>query len=93
LIFSGVLERFKKKSAITVMAQMGMARALDAKWIDTLFEQHSDSQYTRELMFSTTVDLMSLVSLGLSPSVHAAAKNMGEQLTVAVQSVYNNSTA
>ncbi len=89
LIFSGVLERFKKKSAITVMAQMGMARALDAKWIDSLFEKHSNSQYTRELLFSTTVDLMSLVSLGLSPSVHAAAKSMGEQLNVAVQSVYN----
>jgi IS4 transposase len=89
VILSGVLERFKQKSAITVMAQMGMARALDSKWIDTLFEQHSNSQYTRELLFSTTVDLMSLVSLGLSPSVHAAAKSMGKQLSVAVQSVYN----
>lgn len=89
MILSGVLERFKRKSAITVMAQMGMARALDAKWIDALFEQHSSSQYTRELLFSTTVDLMSLVSLGLSPSVHAAAKSMGDQLNVAVQSVYN----
>jgi IS4 transposase len=89
VILSGVLERFKKKSAITVMAQTGMARALDSKWIDTLFEQHSNAQYTRELLFSTTVDLMSLVSLGLSPSVHAAAKSMGKQLSVAVQSVYN----
>ena len=89
VILSRMLERFTKKSAITVMAQLSLARALEAKWIDELFEQHSASQYTRELLFSTTVDLMSLVSLGLSPSIHAAAKSMGEQLDVAVQSVYN----
>ena len=81
MILSRVLERFQKKSAITVMAQLGLARALDAKWIDKLFAEHSTSQYTRELLFSTMVDLMSLVSLGLSPSVHAAAKSMGEQLS------------
>lgn len=88
-MFSRVLERFKKKSAITVMAQLGLARALDAKWIDELFEQHSTAQYTRELLFSTTGDLMSLVSLGLSPSIHAAAKSMEEALNVSLQSVYN----
>lgn len=88
-MLSQMLERFKKKSALTVMAQLGLARALDAKWVDELFEQHSTSQYTRELLFSTTVDLMSLVSLGLSPSVHAAAKNMAQELSVSVQSIYN----
>jgi len=88
-MLSRVLERFKKKSAITVMAQLGLARALDAKWIDELFEQHRASQYTRELLFSTTVDLMSLVSLGLSPSIHAAAKSMEQELNVSLQSVYN----
>jgi hypothetical protein len=31
---------------------------------------------TRERLFSTTVELMSLVTLGLRPSVHAAAKSM-----------------
>lgn len=88
-MLSRVLERFKKKSAITVMAQLGLSRVLDAKWADELFEQHSDSQYTRELMFSSTVEMMSLVSLGLSPSLHAAAKSMGKELHVSVQSVYN----
>lgn len=88
-MFSRVFARFKQKSAITVMAQLGLARVLDAKWIDELFEQHSTSQYTRELLFSTTVDLMSLVSLGLSPSIHAAAKSMEQELNVSMQSVYN----
>ncbi len=45
------------------------------------------SQYTRELLFSTTVELMSLVALGLRPSVHAAAKSMKE-LPVTVQALY-----
>jgi IS4 transposase len=38
-------------------------------------------------LFSTTVELMSLVALGLRPSVHAAAKSM-KGLPVTVQALY-----
>jgi hypothetical protein len=43
-----------------------------------LFEQHRQRQYTRELLFSTVVDLMALVALGLRPSLHAAAQASDE---------------
>ena len=33
-----------------------------------------DVQYVRELLFSTVVELMTLVVLGLRPSLHAAAR-------------------
>ncbi len=56
------------------MARLGLQRALDPAWIDELFEQERETQYTRELLFSTTVEIMSLVAVGLRPSVHAAAK-------------------
>jgi IS4 transposase len=88
VIANEVLERFSQQTPLTVMAQLGMQRALDAQWIDELFEQESQSQYTRELLFSTTVELMSLVALGLRPSVHAAAKSMQEKLPVTVQALY-----
>ncbi len=32
--------------------------------------------YSRELLFSTVVELVTLVSLGLRPSLHAAARTM-----------------
>jgi IS4 transposase len=69
-----VVERFIEGSPVTVMARLGLERALEPQWLDALFEQHSERQYTRELLFSTTVDLMSLVAVGLRPSLHAAAK-------------------
>src|SRR5215831_2959441 len=89
MLLRGVLERFQEKSPFTVMAHLSLSRALEAEWVNDIFEKHSDGQYTRELLFSTTVEVMTLVSLGLSPSVHAAAKNMGKQLTVSLTSLYN----
>jgi IS4 transposase len=87
LISNEVLERFAKRSPITVMAGLVMERALDAKWIDEMFERESQSQYTRELLFSTAVEVMSLVVTGLRPSVHAVAKSM--DLPVSVQALYD----
>ncbi|MBW4634118.1 MAG: hypothetical protein KME30_20090 [Iphinoe sp. HA4291-MV1] len=37
-----------------------------------LFERSAKTQYTRELLFSTVVNLMSLVVCGIHPSIHAA---------------------
>jgi IS4 transposase len=87
LISNEVLERFARHSPITVMARLVMERALDAKWIDETFERESQSQYTRELLFSTAIEVMSLVVTGLRPSVHAAAKNL--DLPVTVQALYD----
>lgn len=88
MIADEVLERFTQHTPITVMAQLGMQSALSAQWIDELFEAESQSQYTRELLFSTTAEVMSLVALGLRPSVHAAAKSMQEKLPVSLQALY-----
>jgi IS4 transposase len=86
---SSVLERFEKKTAVTVMAHLALMQALNPDWIEEVFDQNSDRQYTRELMFSTVVGLMALVSLGMSPSIHAAAKRIKEELGVSIASVYN----
>jgi IS4 transposase len=87
LISQEVLERFAQGSPLTVMAQLGLERALDAKWIDELFEKESQTQYTRELLFSTVVQVTSLVSMGLRPSVYAAAKSV--ELPVSFQALYD----
>jgi IS4 transposase len=69
-----VLARFVAKSPVAVMARLALQRAISAEWVDSVFEAHRERQYTRELLFSTVVDLMSLVALGLRPSLHAAAQ-------------------
>jgi IS4 transposase len=74
MALEAVFERFTKQSPLTVMARLLMQQALSREWMDELFEQHRDKQYTRELLFSTVVELMALVALGLKPSLHAAAQ-------------------
>ncbi len=87
MVLDEVLKRFAKESPVTVMARLTMQRALSPKWMDELFEAKREQQYTRELLFSTEVDLMALVALGLRPSLHAAAQSMKE-LPVSVAALY-----
>lgn len=60
------------------MARLALEQALPAWWIDEMFDAHRQRQYPRELLFSTVVELMTLVTLGLRPSLHAAARKMPE---------------
>ena len=88
MALQAVFERFKKKSPLTVMARLLMQQALSRRWLDELFEEHRDKQYTRELLFSNVVDLMALVALGLKPSLHAAAQASAE-LGVSLTALYD----
>ena len=83
-----VVERFVEQTPVTVMARLALQRALEPDWLDALFEQHRQTQYTRELLFSTTVEIMSVVAVGLRPSVHAAAKAC-KDLPVSITALYD----
>src|SRR3978361_1341091 len=72
-----VLARFEQHAPASVMARTVLEHAFSPDWIDAGFEAERQRQYSRELMFSTVVELMMLVSLGLRPSLHAAARQMG----------------
>jgi len=88
MMLDPVLARFVKRSPLTVMAQVTIERALDPAWVDELFEQFRERQYTKQLLFSSTVELMSLVALGLQPSINAAAQAK-EDLEVSVAALYD----
>jgi IS4 transposase len=88
MVLDTVFERFTKKSPLTVMARLVMQQALSREWLDELFEQQRDKQYTRELLFSTVVGLMVWVALGLKPSLHAAAQ-ASAGLGVSVTALYD----
>ena len=59
-----MLKRFSEQAPVAVMARLGMQRAISTDWVNQVFEEHSETQYTRELLFSTVVELVSLVALG-----------------------------
>ncbi len=70
------------------MARVALEQALPAAWVDEMFEADRQRQYPRELMFSTIVELMTLVTSGLQPSVHAAARKM-QSLPVSLAALYD----
>ncbi|TXN67619.1 IS4 family transposase, partial [Methylobacterium sp. WL18] len=57
-----------------MMARTLLDQAFPATWLDAVFAQHRGRQYERDLLFSTVVELMMLVVVGLQPSLHAAAR-------------------
>lgn len=89
MILAEVFERFVGESPLTVMLRVLLEQSLRPEEVDELFERHAQQQYHRELLFSTVVNLMSLVVCGISPSVNAAYQSKAKGIGVRVQSVYN----
>ena len=75
MALDAVFERFVHPSPLPVMARLLMQRALSPEWLDGLFEEHRQRQYTRERLFCTEVSLMALVALG--PAAVAACGRPG----------------
>lgn len=88
MILGPVFERFLNESPISVMTRATIEHALSAPALDALFERSAERGYTRELLFSTTVDLMSLVVCGTAPHVQSAYKHLRERVPVTLKCVY-----
>jgi len=82
-------ESFVQASPVSVMVRGALERSLSSQRLDAIFEACAESQYTRKLMFSTVVRLMSEVVLGVTPSIHAAYQDAAEEIPVSIASVYN----
>src|SRR5512133_942500 len=67
-----VFERFIQQAPISVMFRTLLEHAFDPAEIDRLFEENATRQYTREVLFSSIVELMGAVVCGAQPSVRAA---------------------
>ncbi len=83
-----ILERFLQEAPISVMVRALMERALDPDELNRLFEQTATTQYTRELLFSTLVNLMSLVVCGVKPSVRSAYLASLGEVAASLTAVY-----
>jgi hypothetical protein len=89
MLLDRLFQPFVEKRPVGVMARGVLERVLDPQRIDRLFADTAQRQYTRNLLFSTLVDLLSHVVLGWQPSVHAAYQHFADQLPVSDQAVYD----
>jgi len=89
MLFDRIFERFASKTPVTVMLRGILERALDPAPLDRLFADTAERQYTRELLFSTTVDLMANVACRIQPSVHAGYQEDRERVAVSVRALYD----
>src|SRR5437764_11765983 len=72
MLLDQIFTPFLAESPLSVMARATVEHALAAAGLDQLFHQQAQTQYTRDLLFSSVVDLMSLVVTGVQPSISAA---------------------
>ena len=87
MILSDVFERFSQDSPLSVMAQGILENALDPQILDQLFEDVAEKQFTHKLLFSTIVDLMSVVVCRVRPSIHAAFQARAETVGATIDAV------
>jgi hypothetical protein len=89
MLLEPIFERFVQRSPFAVMSRAILEYALCPSALDELFARQADKQYTRELLFSSTVDLMSLVVTCTYDSVRAAYVDEAVNISVSLTSVYN----
>ena len=87
-MISAIFEQFVEASALSVIVRAIMERIFAPEKLDELFEQTAEKQYTRELLFSTVVELMSLVVSKIHPSVNAAYKALEKAVGVSKPALY-----
>ncbi len=89
MISTDVFVQFVEDSPVCVMVQTLLENALSPTTVDMLFEQHAELQYTRTLLFSDIVNLMSVVVCGIRPSINSAFKKVAPSLGVTRKAVYD----
>src|SRR5436305_7578313 len=83
-----VFERFIQQAPLSVMFRPLLEHALAPAEIDRLFQENATRQYTREVLFSSIVELMGAVVCGAQPSVRAAYLNSLGEIAASLSALY-----
>lgn len=83
-----LFDRFLAEAPVAVLVRASLAHMFADTALNALFERVAVSQYTRELTFSTLVQLMTKVVFTTQPSVHAAYRH-AKNIPVSVTAVYD----
>jgi hypothetical protein len=89
MLLGQLFERFVEKTPFAVMSRSLLERTLTPEALDALFEAKADRQYTRELTFSSVVDLLGQVVTSAFPSVRAAYLDKSFGISVSLTALYN----
>lgn len=89
MVLGEVFERFLDSSPVCVMLRAVMENVFAPAKLDAVFHAAAVEQYERELLFSTVVDLTSLVVCRITPSVHAAYNRLRDRIPVSVKALYD----
>src|SRR5215208_5585495 len=84
-----VFDAFIQRRPICVMARAVVENFFQPERLDALFERTAEKQYSRDLLFSSVVELMQAVVLGVEPTVYAAYRHRRQTLAVSDQAVYD----
>jgi hypothetical protein len=88
-MFAAAFKPFIEQRPIGVMARAILERFFEPEHVDDLFRRTAIQQYERQLLFSSVVELMQSVVLGVEPSVFAAYRKRRHKLPVSDDSIYN----
>src|SRR5262249_58974705 len=80
---------FVEQRPICVMARATLENLFRAEYVEGLFDQGAQKQYTRKLLFSALVELMVAVVLCIEPSVYAGYRRRRARMGVSDQAVYD----
>ena len=86
---SDMFQRFAERTPLPVMARAVLERSFNAEQLNRWFGEVAESQYERELLFSTVFDLLVEVVTRQQPSVRAAYQRSGEPIGVSLSAVYD----
>ncbi len=88
MLLQKLVEPYLEQRPYCVLVRAALQRMLSRERLDQLFQDQSVRQYERTLLFSTLIELMSLVVTRVEPSVLAAYRGMREALGVSDEAVY-----
>jgi hypothetical protein len=89
MMFGKVMDRFVEQSAVSVMFRGTLENAVTPELLNEIFVKTAKRQRQGELLFSSVVDLLSLVATGSRKSVNDAYKARKQQFSVSVTAVYD----
>jgi hypothetical protein len=89
MLLGEIFERFANGSPLTVMLRGTLEYALRPELLDQLFVETARRQYTHKLLFSTLVDLTSLVVCRVHRSHHAAYQADPAQVGASLRALYD----
>lgn len=87
--WNALIDRFAEAAPVATMVRGLMANILSAAQLDAIFHEKAKRQWEHELLFSTVVDLLSLVVTKAKRSLHAAYQTHRAELGVSVKALYD----